>query len=390
MSGRRWALLVLLLVVARVLGVAAGLHDARAKIDGSMLRIDADRYHTIAESHGRPYQDFPVEFPPVTLGVIELVNGSTVDHTMARVAWSQVVADLLVAGALAFGWGRRASVAYLVLGLPFLIYPFAYLRLDFVSVALALWGLALVRRRWEATGGVLLALGVLAKLWPLVVAPVLVVGRRARSLIGFAASLGVGLVAWVAWSGTEGPRQVATLRGARGWQIESMVGSVYRVVADSPIFFDQGANRTGSAPGWARVVLDVALVAAVGAVWWLVWRHREESPGVIDGVAPVTAIAAFLVFSPLFSPQYLLWLLPFAAIAFVHDERGAAALVVPACVLSILLFSNGTLRVLEVKSQLMLLGRNALVVALLVTGLTRLGRGAPVSPAARAAEVGGG
>jgi hypothetical protein len=53
----------------------------------------------------------------------------------------------------------------------------------------------------------------------------------------------------------------------------------------------------------------------------------------------MAGITAFLVLSPLLSPQFLAWLLPFAAIAVAHRERLVAGLTFVACGLSVALLA---------------------------------------------------
>jgi len=387
---------IAVLIAVRVLAVDSALHSGNAKADGSMLRYDARRYHAIAESHGRPYRDFEVEFPPVTLAAIEATNGSTVTATMSHLAWSQVVADLLVAAALAYGWGRRHAIAYLVLGVPFLIYPFVYLRIDLFSVALAVSALALVRRGREASGGALLAAAVLAKLWPLALVPLLVVERRVRALVAWCATSVVGLALWVAWGGTDGPVQVLTFRGARGWQIESVAGALVRTLGGAPIFYDAGAMRTGDVPAWARALLGLGLLSVVAGAWYLAWRRRDARSPSTYAVASLTAVGAFLVFSPILSPQYLIWLLPFAAIAAVDGERRPALVFSIAWLLTLSYVINGKkLFEFDAATKLIVLGRNGCLVGLVALGLYLLwsprsadaGRGRGSGTAGRGADV---
>ncbi len=85
---------------------------------------DVIRFHNIEISDGRPYRDFEVEYPPVMLAAIEAVDGGNVRSTTVRLMWSQLVVDLAIAAVVAWAWGRRAGIAYLVIGLPFLLYPF--------------------------------------------------------------------------------------------------------------------------------------------------------------------------------------------------------------------------------------------------------------------------
>jgi hypothetical protein len=334
---------------------------------------DVIRYHAIAISDGRPYRDFEVEYPPVMLSAIEAVDGGSVRSTTVRLMWSQLVLDLAIAAVVAWGWGRRAGIGYLVLGLPFLLYPFLYLRLDLLSVFLAMLGVALVRRRHPTAGGATLAVACFAKIWPLVLVPMLVVRRAWRTLGAFIGVGAAGLAAWVAWGGIDGPGQVLTFRGAKGWEFESTVGALVRGGATPRI--ERGAWRVGEMADWTRDLLSLALVAAVVVVWLVASRAKPRGPGVLDGLAPIAAIVAFLVLTPLLSPQFFAWLVPFAAIAAVHGEQLVARLTFVAAGLSVALLAllpelidGGTL-------ALFVLGlRNAVLVALLALVVARLVR----------------
>jgi uncharacterized membrane protein len=104
-----------------------------------------------------------------------------------------------------------------VVGLPFVCYPFAYLRLDLLSVALAVAAFALLRRRHPALAGGLLAIACFAKIWPLALTPLLLLPRGRKALGSFVVVVATGAIGWIRWGGVDGLRQVATLRGARGW-----------------------------------------------------------------------------------------------------------------------------------------------------------------------------
>lgn len=369
---------ILALVAIRVFLVGAILDDPAAYRRGTAYEFDAHRYHAIADAQGTPHVDFEVEFPPVSLAYIELVDGPTVADTMNNLGWAGLALDMLIALAVAYGWGRRAATAYFVFGLPFLLYPFLYWRVDLLSVALAMWGLALVKRRREVAGGAGLALAAFAKFWPLGLVPVLVVRRQWRALTAFVAVAGAAGIAWLAWAGTDGPQQVLSFRNATGWQIESVVGGVVRLVTGDPVFKQSGALRTGSAPEWASLVLGVALIAIVAAVW--VRAARGRAPGAsdaatLDGVGPVVAITAFLVCSPVLSPQYLVWLLPFAAISWVTGARRTAVLVGLSIVITMFVIRTyHELKAGQIGPQVLLQLRNAMLVVTLVDGLASMGR----------------
>ena len=374
MSGRRFLLLFLLLAAVRVAVVPLALSsDATAPSKYRILPGDARRFHKIASHAGRPYRDFAVEYPPVMVAAIEVIDGGSFRSTTVRLMWSQLVVDLAIAGAVAWGWGRRAGIAYLVLGLPFLLYPFLYLRLDLLSVFLAVVGIALVRRRHQYAGGATLAVACLAKAWPVVLVPVLVVRRAWRALGAFVALGVAGTLAWVAWGGIDGPVQVLTFRGAKGWEFESTVGALVRSIGGVTPHIERGAWRVGDVTGVVSGLLLLAMAAGVGAAWIVASRAKPRGTGVLDGLAPMAAITVFLVLSPLLSPQFLLWLLPFTAIAAVHGERLVTRLAFAACGLSVALLAllpelihGGTFAIV------VLAARNAVLIALLAALAVRL------------------
>jgi hypothetical protein len=153
--------------------------------------------------------------------------------------------------------------------------------------------------------------------WPLLLVPILLIERRRRAGAWFAAAFGAGLAAWLTVGGLEGVRQVLTFRGATGWQVESLIGATVQAVTGETSRLDQGALRVGEVPGWARVVLVLALAAAVVAVW----RRAAAWRGVLEGDPTLAALGALLALSPLFSVQYACWLAPWVAIAGAHDEE---------------------------------------------------------------------
>src|SRR5262249_59951482 len=178
-----------------------------------------------------------------------------------------------------------AAIAYLVLGLPFLLYPFLYLRLDLLSVFLAILGIALVRRRHQYAGGATLAVACFAKLWPVVLVPVLIVRRAWRALGAFIAVGVAGTVVWVAWGGVDGPVDVLTFRGAKGWEFESTVGALVRTVGGVSPRIHEGAFRVGDMTAMVSGALMLALVAGVAAAWILAARAKPHGPNRLDGVA---------------------------------------------------------------------------------------------------------
>ena len=292
------------------------------------------RIEQIATSPGTPYRDFPVEYTFPENLAIQLIAGSGAETTAVRLALIAFLADLAAAAAVWWGWGRRPAALYLMLGVPLL--SFVYQRFDLVSVALATWGLALVTRREDDVGGGL-AIGsaVMLKLWPLAVAPLLVVRRRWRALTAAGAVCAMVGLAWLLVGGPKGPVQVLSFRGARGWSVESIEGDLLWLASRGTPILEQGALRIGNAATWAKVLLLVGLVAYEV----MVWRRAGGEARDPAGGASLAAVTAVLVFSPLVSLQYATWLLPWTAVAFEgdRDERTVAKIAAVAIVFAGLL-----------------------------------------------------
>jgi hypothetical protein len=383
-----WAL-VGLLVAVRLLAVGALLVSG-VEDENSVLGGDARRYEVILSSDGTPYCDFEVEYPPVALGLMELVHRPTPLATIALLAVSQLALELATAGVLAWAWSRRAAVTYLVLGTPMLLFPFPYVRIDLLSVFLAVLGLALLRRRRDALGGTALAVSVFAKVWPVVTAPVMLVRRQWTGIAAWVVTGAAGLAGWVAWAGPDGISQILTFRGADGWQIESIPGIVFHALDPHGSTVQQGAWRTAvTAPGIVRNLLTLAGLGVVVLAWYLAWRavrtleRGSERTGsvagltdddlVVESLAPLAAVLAMLIFSTIISPQYVLWFLPFAALATARGDRTIGALSLATAFLSTvgLAWIHGLIPG-DWHAVAVIALRNALLVVLLVVTLQRL------------------
>jgi hypothetical protein len=302
--------LLVFAVVARVQQVSSTIHTFESGQPVPRTTY-LPRFAEIAAAEGRAYRDFPVEYPPVSLGAIELVGGANANETGTHLVWFMVFCDLAIVAALTFGWGRRTAVYYLVLTVPFL--GFLYMTIDLLSAALAIGGVALVVRGRERSGGVAVAAAVLAKVWPFAVLPVMLVQRKHRALGWSVAALTLGGLAWIWWGGPSGPLQVATQRHTPGWEYESLVGSVLWVLGHGFVSINDSA-RLGTAPGWAKALLLGAAVIGIAAVWYRASRRDRHELG----LPAMAAVSILLLAAPLLSYPFLIWLAPWAAIAWAE------------------------------------------------------------------------
>jgi hypothetical protein len=259
-----------------------------------------------------------------------LVAGGDVAGAARRIGVLAWIADMAAAAAMWWGWGRRQSATYLVCGLPLL--SFLYLRFDLIAVALAVWAYAFLRRRHPELSGGALGLAVMAKLWPIALAPVFALRKERRGLVVAAIVCVLVGAWWFMTGGPKGPFQVLSIRGARGWHIESVFGSVLWAFGRGSPYREADALRIGDVSFLARVAVGIALVATEGWIWRRASLDRRDPMG----AATLASVAALAVFSPVFSLQVAIWLLPFAALAFEgeHDERHTAGVAMVAVVLT--------------------------------------------------------
>jgi len=321
------------------------------------LTDDLSRFHEIAVAPGMPYRTFPVEYMPGEVLFVDTVGTADPAALAMRVAIVAFLADIATWAAVRSGWGSRAAERYLWMGAPLLV--FIYTRFDLVPVALAAWGGALVVRQAQRAGGLSLATAVLAKVWPVVILPALIVVRARRALVWTIVSTLVGFLAWVAYAGVADVWDVLTFRHAAGWGVESLVGTVTWIVTDGPIWLEAGAPRIGSVPPWSTAGLTIALMVLLVLIWTTADRRRRGA----FGAAAVAAVGALLVCSPLISLQYAAWLLPWGAVAWIEGDRSVATSVLGVEILTAALFmvydpDRAGL------AQALLLARNALLVAL--------------------------
>jgi hypothetical protein len=121
---------------------------------------------------------------------------------------------------------------------------------------------------------------------------------------------------WYLTGGPKGPFQVMTFQGARGWDVQSPVGSLLWLLGRGIPVPEFGVLRVGDASLWARGLLLAGLLVCEAAIW----RRAAGSGPDPAGGAALVAVAATVVFAPQFQAQYAAWLLPWTALAFEGDD----------------------------------------------------------------------
>ena len=341
---------------------------------------DFDNYYNIGTRPGRPYTDFPVEFPIgalVTFRTIAPIAGNFERFCLILVIIN-FAADLAIAGLLAWGWGIPAAACYAFVMIPLL--DLFFLRMDLWSTAFATLGVAAWSREHRNLAAIGFAVGAAYKLWPLAFLPLLLVpspkrGRMAS--IGTAFATGIVILAgWLWVAGPAGLYQVVTFRGASGWEVESTVGAVWMLFDQSSLRLELGAWRIGATSGPISVLL---FVLGVVPCLWIVWRGARAR---LVGAGWAGGISTLLVMSALLSPQFACWLAPAAGVAWVEKDRRTAVLTGFAIFFSNLVFKDFNALLHGVPRPLVtLMARNLLLAFLAVDAARRVACAPLIEPA---------
>jgi hypothetical protein len=264
--------------------------------------------------HPAPYFDYKFEYPVVTgafVWLVSFIHSSVTTYTLASAA-------VLVVLGLGTVWlvheyeGSRVWVlaAAPVLGLD------AALNWDLLAIAFTAAALVLYQRDRDGWAGSMLALAVWAKLFPLLLLPVIVIARaRERKW----PSLGRGLLCFGLVSAAVN-LPVAIQRAAAGGGYVARAGWAYfytfnerrRDVGGLWWFFGWLHPKAPEINRISAVLLVLALAAVAGA---MLLGARRVPAGRLVAVAFLALLAWFVFINKIYSPQFGLWVVVLLAIA---------------------------------------------------------------------------
>jgi uncharacterized membrane protein len=292
-------------------------------------------YQDLLQQGYAAYSGFGFEYPPLALYPIAIFGGS---------AWQLGIAMLVCL--LATQWccdelcGPLAG--WLMALTPLLLGAMVRTHFDALPALLAMAAMLCFAREHPRWGFVLLAVGGMVKLWPLVLVPVAIVwlvarGQRRAALEGTAIALAICVVVLAPYP-WHGLRDAVRFHQERPVQIESTPATVLWLAGDSFITGDPvrpdrfKSNGLDGGPAHTVSVLATILeVLAILGAAALAARRRDARHLVL---CCFLAAIAFVALGKVLSPQYLVWLTPFAAVAFAWGARVPAALIALACVLT--------------------------------------------------------
>jgi len=336
----RVAALGAVLLVAACSLPNVGLWNGNGQADTGLYSQYGERI-----AHGAlPYRSgFSMEFPPGAippLAVPALPGGHYVAWFKAFELLCGIAAVAAVAFALAEAPAARRYGAVAVAAVaPAALGPIVLNSFDLWPAALAAWAVALTVRGRPRWGLALLGAATAAKLYPVLLAPALLVlvtreHGRPEARRAFAAGAAVLAAVFLPFAALApgGLRYALQEQATRGLQLESLGGSILGVahrlgagfhvtVTHAPFSFD----IAGSTAKTLATVLSLVVLVAVAASW----RELVRGPAGRDRtlLAVAAAAVAFVAFAKVLSPQYLLFLVPLVPLA---DSVAASALLLVA------------------------------------------------------------
>ncbi len=293
-----------------------------------------------------PYRDQQIEYPPLSVPVLIApiyIDDSTqgfVDGFM----WEMLAFDLamvVLIGLALPGDAKRvlSALGIYTAGLVILsdvildnslidVGPLALNRFDLVPALFVLAAILARDRGRSATWSGLLSIGVGIKAFPLFLYPALLRGERNLRRVIVAGLIPLLLCAAAVLVMGDEFGSAITYHTQRALQVESLAASPFEiahVLGTSGV--SSGVGHGGfeihaagaTAARWISVV-----VGAVGYLWlvWAGWRSKASN------LELATALLTVLViFAPVLSPQFLLWILPVSACAYGLGKENLVLLV---------------------------------------------------------------
>jgi hypothetical protein len=308
-----------------------------------------------------PYRDVATEYPPgsVPFTILPaLVVGTGAGYRLAFACEMLLVdaAGLWAAtrlGRVIDAGRRRIPLAYVLAMVA--VGPLLVLRFDLVPAVCVLVAVAMAAEGRFGWAAAFLGYGTAAKLFPAVLAPLLVLGMVPalgwwrsfrRTVPPFLAGFGLTVVPALLLS-ARGTLDSALYHVQRGVQIESLwanlIGIAHLFGLPAQTVYGFGAyDLSSSVSGIFKALSGVVTLAGLAAAAWLVWRRARVSGGLgpADWAGAFTlGTFAFVLPTRVLSPQYLVWLCaPMVGLAAVLAGRRALWTLVAAAVVSQVIF----------------------------------------------------
>ncbi len=334
---------------------------------------------TAALSGASLYREVVLEYPPYALPYFIvpklLWSGDGYRHAFAAEMLGFDIAikiALLLFGARRWsGW--RSFAPFALFSLVGFCLEYLYLkRFDLVPALFSvLLVMAVMRGRFFAAG-LFAVVAAATKLYPALWLPWLWFSARQegeQKALFMGSALGLLPLAllsfvWPWWN-------FAAFHTGRGLQVESLYASViwlaHHAGAENIGWFHTAASYDLSGPlsdavlPWAKGLWAAVVCASVGLSLVRAQKNTDKTPAGIAR-ALLLPLLAFVAFSPILSPQYLIWIIPLAA--FTTEATVLIALLAAAMALTPIIFPSPQYAYgIELWRSVVLLARNLLLVS---------------------------
>jgi hypothetical protein len=308
-----------------------------------------------------PYRDVATEYPPgsVPFTILPaLVTGTGAGYRLAFACEMLLVDAVGLWAATRLGrvvdaGRRRIPLAYVLAMVA--VGPLLLLRFDLVPAVCVLLAATMAAEGRFGWAAAFLGYGTAAKIFPGVLAPLLVLGMVpalgwwrsfARTVPPFLAGFGLTVVPALLLS-VRGTADSVLYHIQRGVQIESLwanlIGIAHLFGLPAQTVYGFGAyDLSSSLSGVFKALSGVATLAGLAAAAWLVWRRARASGGLgpADWAGAFTlGTFAFVLPTRVLSPQYLVWLCaPMVGLAAGLAGRRALWSLVAAALVSQVIF----------------------------------------------------
>jgi hypothetical protein len=330
-----------------------------------------------------PYREIGFEYPPLAAPLIALPGLVSLDPETYRYAFA-VLVFVLAAGAM-FATGRLAAlgggrewVALLVVALaPVATGAMIRTHFDLAPVVCLVVGLVAIGTGRSKTGFALFGIGGAIKLFPLVAVPIAVAwllgqGRRGEAATGLVVAAvvvaltvgaGIGLSA-------DGAANAVEYHVDRPVQIESLPATVLNAVEEAggraPVPKHSHRSDGLTHPAADAITAGFLVLLAIAVMTLTVAAARLEDVRGL-GLVALTGAAAVATFGKVLSPQFMLWLVPLAAVAWAWGMYALGVVTTAAIAVTLVWFPDRYFDLVDRDDELLaaVAGRNALLLLML-------------------------
>lgn len=290
-----------------------------------------------------PYSDFAAEYPPLAMLWILIPGLFSFSEISYQVAFGVEAYLFLLAGLVCtyriagsyIENPKRLCDLYIVLCL--IMFDFIIDRYDVFPMIMCLAALYFVKVDRLPLAWVMIAIGTMTKLYPALMAPVLIIylcmnGRKMEALKGIGICVLIGCICMLPFliADPETMLMFLTYHMDRGMQIESVASSILMLlghfnIIDIGYIFNYGSdNIYGDVPdavaGCMLYLMVIAIVVTYIA-YGLKLRDKDRDMFPRFNAACFAVIMLFILVNKVLSPQYIIWMIPFATVIVLFMEQ---------------------------------------------------------------------